>query len=156
MAPFPSVPKDQLCGLLISAIVVEEFGMAPYWLSSRMFMTAGFTKPSMTNSSATLEIRGSGISVSIPFGCQPLVSVFTCIIIIIIVTITIIFIFSLFRVGLVTRTPNYPTRPGLNTLSLKLIKVLSCSLETDSMPLILITLLSLFFHRIFLFGLVCF
>ena len=84
-------------------------------------MTAGFTKPSTTNSSATLEIRGSGISVSIPFGCQPLVSVFTCIIIIIIiiiVTITIIFIFSLFRVGLVTRTPNYPTRPGLNTSTL--------------------------------------
>ena len=58
VAPFPSVPKDQLCSMLISAIVVEEFGMAPYWLSSRMFMTAGFTKPSTTNSSATLEIQG--------------------------------------------------------------------------------------------------
>ena len=58
MAPFPSVPKDQLFSILISAIVVEEFGMAPYWLSWRMFMTAGFTKPSTTNSSATLEIHG--------------------------------------------------------------------------------------------------
>ena len=58
VAPFPSVRKDQLCSMLISAIVVEEFGMAPYWLSSRMFMTAGFTKPSTTNSSATLEIQG--------------------------------------------------------------------------------------------------
>ena len=29
MAPFPSVPKDQLCSILISAIVVEEFKMAP-------------------------------------------------------------------------------------------------------------------------------
>ena len=108
--------------MLISAVVDEEFGMAPYWLSSRMLMTAGFTKPSMTNSSATLEIRGSGISVSIPFGCQPLVSVFTCIIIIIIViiiiSITIIFMFSLSRVGLVTRAPNYPTRAGLNTSTL--------------------------------------
>ena len=109
--------------MLISAVVDEEFGMAPYWLSSRMFMTAGFTKPSMTNSSATLEIRGSGILVSIPFGCQPLVSVFTCIIIIIIIVIIIIsitniFMFSLSRVGLVTRAPNYPTRAGLNTSTL--------------------------------------
>ena len=32
VAPFPSVPKDQLCSMLISAIVVEEFGMTPYWL----------------------------------------------------------------------------------------------------------------------------
>ena len=56
-------------------------------------MTAGFTKPSTTNSSTTLEIRGPGISVSIPFGCQPLVSVFTCIIIIIIIIIITITIF---------------------------------------------------------------
>ena len=28
MAPFPSVTKDQLCSILISAIVVEEFKMA--------------------------------------------------------------------------------------------------------------------------------
>ena len=37
-------------------------------------MTAGFTKPSTTNSSATLEMQGPEISVSIPFGCRPLVS----------------------------------------------------------------------------------
>ena len=59
VAPFPSVPKDQLCSILISAIEVEEFGMAPYWLSLRI-MTVDFTKPSTTNSSATLEIQGSG------------------------------------------------------------------------------------------------
>ena len=57
-SPFPSIPKDQLCSILIRAIVVEEFGMALYWLSSRMFMTASFTKPSTSNSSATLEIQG--------------------------------------------------------------------------------------------------
>ena len=28
VAPFPSVTKDQLCSILISAIVVEEFKMA--------------------------------------------------------------------------------------------------------------------------------
>ena len=57
-SPFPSIPKDQLCSILIRAIVVEEFGMALYWLSSRMFMTASFTKPATSNSSATLEIQG--------------------------------------------------------------------------------------------------
>ena len=77
MAPFPSVPKDQLFSILISAIVVEEFGMAPYWLSWRMFMTVGFTKSSTTNSSATLEIHaGSGISVWILFWCRPQVVYF--------------------------------------------------------------------------------
>lgn len=58
VAPFLSVPKDQLCSMLISTIVVVEFEMAPYWLSSRTLMTAVFTKPPMTNSSTNLETQG--------------------------------------------------------------------------------------------------
>lgn len=73
MAPFPSLLEDHLRSMLISAIAVEEFGMAPYWLSSRTLMTAGFTKPPATNS-ATSETQGIKVQlVSIPFWCWPLV-----------------------------------------------------------------------------------
>ena len=50
VVPFPSSPKDQLCSMLIRAIVVEKFGMAPYWLSSKTLMIVGFTKPPSANS----------------------------------------------------------------------------------------------------------
>ena len=35
VAPFLSLLGDHLCWMVISAIVVEQFGMTPYWLSSR-------------------------------------------------------------------------------------------------------------------------
>ena len=54
----PGYPLE-LCSMLISAIVVEEFGMAPYWFLSRTLMTVGITKPSTTSTSASLETQGA-------------------------------------------------------------------------------------------------
>ena len=44
--------------MLISACVVDEFGMAPYWLSPIFLSIAGFKCSSMTNSSATFDRTG--------------------------------------------------------------------------------------------------
>ena len=41
--------------MLISACVVDEFGMAPYWLSPIFFSITGFKCSSTTNSSATFD-----------------------------------------------------------------------------------------------------
>ena len=49
----------ELCSMLISAIVVEEFGMTPYWFLSRTLITVGITKPSTTSTSASLETQGA-------------------------------------------------------------------------------------------------
>ena len=49
VAPFPK-DHSQPCRMLITAIAVEGFGMAPYWLVSRPLIIVGFTKPLTTNS----------------------------------------------------------------------------------------------------------
>ena len=64
VTPFPSLPEDHLCRVLISAIVVEQFGVTSYWLSSRTLMTAGFTKPLATNST-TLETQGIMVTIGL-------------------------------------------------------------------------------------------
>ena len=42
--------------MLITAFVVDEFGMAPYWLSPIFLSIAGFKCSSTTNSSATFDL----------------------------------------------------------------------------------------------------
>ena len=54
--PVPSVYFVQECTMLISACVVDEFGMAPYWLSPIFLSIAGFKCSSTTNSSANSVI----------------------------------------------------------------------------------------------------
>ena len=44
--------------MLITACVVDEFGMAPYWLSPIFLSIAGFKCSSTTNSSATFDRTG--------------------------------------------------------------------------------------------------
>jgi len=67
VSPFPSVPKDQLYSMLIRAIVVEDFGMAPYWFSSRTLMTVGFTKPPSGAVVRSFGVVTSGIQVTLLF-----------------------------------------------------------------------------------------
>ena len=56
--PFPSVPRDHAWSMLIRAVVVDDFGIAPYWFQRITSRTAGLTTSSTTNSSATLETQG--------------------------------------------------------------------------------------------------
>ena len=53
-----SVYFVQECTMIISACVVDEFGMAPYWLSPIFLSIAGFKCSSTTNSSATFDRTG--------------------------------------------------------------------------------------------------
>ena len=58
VAPFPSVPRDHAWSMLIRAVVVDGFEIAPYWFPRITSRTAGLMKSSTTNSSATLETQG--------------------------------------------------------------------------------------------------
>lgn len=57
-SPDLSVAWDHWWTIEIKASTDEDFGMAPYWLESMVFRTAGDTYFTITNSSAILEIAG--------------------------------------------------------------------------------------------------
>ena len=58
MDPVPSVCLVQECTILISACVVEDFGIAPNWLSPIFLRIDGRRCSVTTNSSVTLERTG--------------------------------------------------------------------------------------------------
>ena len=59
MDPVPSVCLAQECTRLINACVVEDFGIAPNWLSPIFLRIDGRQYSATTNSSATIERMGS-------------------------------------------------------------------------------------------------
>ena len=57
VTPFPSVPRDHVWSMLIRAMVVDDFGIAPYWFPQITSRTAGLMTSSTTNSFSTLETQ---------------------------------------------------------------------------------------------------